>query len=57
MNAAKRKQLFNDHHYMLGWLNELRKLARRISAVIDELRMPNSIPPGTTNTISNNPEL
>lgn len=53
VSAAKRKQLFNDHPYMLGWLNELRQLARRISAVIDELRMPNSIPPGTTNTISN----
>ena len=57
LSAAKRKQLFNDHPYMLGWLNELRKLARRISAVIDELRQPNPIPEGTTNTISNNLEL
>lgn len=53
MNATRRKQLFTDHPYMLDWLNELRKLARNISAVIDELRMPNSIPQGTTNNISN----
>ena len=53
VSAARRRQLFNDHPYMLGWLNELRKLSRRISAVIDELRMPNSIPEGTTNNISN----
>ncbi len=53
MNAAKRKQLFNDHVYMLGWLNELRKLAKRITAVLDELRQPNPIPQGTTNNISN----
>lgn len=50
MNAAKRKQLFNDHAYMLGWLNELRRLAKRISAVLDELCKPNPIPRGTTNT-------
>ena len=49
VSAAHRRQLFNDHPYMLGWLNELRKLARRISAVIDELRQPNAIPEGTTN--------
>ena len=53
VSAARRRELFNDHPYMLGWLNELRQLARRISAVIDELRIPNSIPPGTTNAISN----
>ena len=57
VSAARRRQLFNDHPYMLGWLNELRQLARRISAVIDELRMPNSIPEGTTNNISNDLEL
>ena len=50
VSAARRRELFNDHPYMLGWLNELRRLARRISAVIDELRQPNSIPEGTTNT-------
>ena len=44
MNAAKRKQLFNDHAYILGWLNELRRLAKRISAVLDELCKPNPIP-------------
>ncbi len=27
MSADRRRQLFNDHVYMLGWLNELRKLA------------------------------
>ena len=53
MSAARRRQLFNDNHYMLGWLNELRKLAKRIAVVLDELRMPNSIPQGTTNSISN----
>ena len=50
MNTAKRKQFFNDHTYMLGWLNELRRLAKRISAVLDELRKSNPIPQGTTNT-------
>ena len=24
MTADRRRQLFNDHPYMLGWLNELR---------------------------------
>lgn len=57
MNAAKRKQLFNDHPYMLGWLNELRRLASRISAVIDELRQPNAIPEGTTNTPNTDSDL
>ena len=50
VSAAKRKQLFNDHLYMLGWLNELRRLAKRITTVLDELRQPNAIPEGTTNT-------
>ncbi len=50
MTADRRRQLFNNHVYMLGWLNELRRLARRITAVIDELRKPNPIPAGTTNT-------
>ena len=57
MSAARRRELFNDHPYMLGWLNELRRLARRISAVIDELRMPNSIPEGTTNAPNTDSDL
>lgn len=57
MNAANRKRLFNDYPYMLGWLNELRRLARRISVVIDELRKPNPIPPGTSNTPNTDTEL
>ena len=54
MNAAKRKQLFNDHPYMLGWLNELRNLAKRIAVVLDEFRQPNAIPEGTTNAPNTN---
>ncbi len=57
MNAAKRKQLFNDHAYMLGWLNELRKLAKRITGVLEELCKPNPIPEGTTNTPNIDPDL
>jgi len=57
MNAANRKRLFNDHPYMLGWLNELRRLARRISDVIDELRKPNHIPSGTSNNTDNATDL
>ncbi len=57
MSADRRRQLFNDHPYMLGWLNELRKLAKRITAVLDELCKPNPIPEGTTNHISNNSDL
>ena len=53
VSAAHRRQLFNDHPYMLGWLNELRRLAKRITTVLDEIRQPNAIPEGTTNTISN----
>ncbi len=56
MSADRRRQLFNDHPYMLGWLKELR-LARRITAVIDELRKPNPIPQGTTNTPNTDPDL
>lgn len=50
MTADRRRQLFNSHPYMVNWLNELRKLAKRIAAVLDELRQPNPIPEGTTNT-------
>ncbi len=50
MTADRCRQLFNGHPYMLGWLNELRKLTKRITAVLDELRKPNPIPAGTTNT-------
>ncbi len=50
MTVDRRRQLFNNHVYMLGWLNELQRLARRIAAVIDELRKPNPSPAGTTNT-------
>lgn len=57
MTADSRRQLFNDHPYMLGWLNELRRLARRISDVIDELCKPNHIPSGTSNTPNTDTEL
>ncbi len=53
VSSARRRQLFNDHPYMLGWLNELRRLAKQITAVLDELRQPNTIPEGTTKNISN----
>ena len=57
MSAARRRQLFNDHPYMLGWLNELRKLAKRVTTVLDELRQPNSIPEGTTNAPNTDSDL
>lgn len=57
MTVDRRRQLFNKHPYMLGWLNELRRLARRISVVIDELCKPNPIPEGTTNTSNTNSDL
>ncbi len=57
MSVDRRRQLFNDHAYMLGWLNELRKLAKRITAVLEELRKPNPIPEGTMNNISNDSDL
>jgi len=57
MTADRRRQLFNDNAYMLGWLDKLRKLARRISAVIDELYKPNPIPQGTTNTPNTDSDL
>ncbi len=50
MSADRRRQLFNDHAHMLDWLNELRKLAQKITAVLDELRKPNPTPKGTSNT-------
>lgn len=34
MTSNRRRQLFNEHTYMLGWLNELRLLAQRITAVL-----------------------
>ncbi len=57
MTVDRRRQLFCDHPYMLGWLNELRKLAKRITTMLDELRQPNPIPQGTTNNISNDSDL
>lgn len=53
MTVDRRRQLFKDCTYMLGWLNELRQLACRISVVIDELYNSNPIPERTTNNISN----
>ncbi len=50
MTADRCRQLFNNHVYMLGWLKELRKLAKKITAVLDELRKPDPIPQGTSNT-------
>lgn len=56
MTVDRRRQLFKDCTYMLGWLNELRRLAKRITAVLDELCKPNPIPEGTTNTSNTNSE-
>ncbi len=57
MTVDRRRQLFNDHPYMLGWLNELRKLAKRITAVLEELCKPNPVPEGTTNNTDNTIDL
>ncbi len=57
MTADRRRQLFNSHAYMLGWLNELRKLAKQITAVLDELRKTNPIPLGTSNTPNTDSDL
>ncbi len=57
MTVDRRRQLFNDYVYMLGWLNELRKLAQKITAVLDELRKPNPIPQGTTSNTDNTIDL
>ncbi len=57
MTVDRRRQLFNNHPYMFGWFNELRRLSRCISVVIDELYKPNHIPQGITNTPNTNSNL
>lgn len=57
MTTYRRGHLFNEHAYMLGWLNELRQLFKWITIVLDELCNLNPIPQGTTNTPDVDSEL
>lgn len=46
---GKRRQMFGSYPFMLGWLKELGKLAKRITGVLDRLRTDNRLPDGTRN--------
>lgn len=49
MTPEKRRNMFNSYPFMLGWLKELGKLAGRITAVLDKVRLANRLPDGTRN--------
>lgn len=49
MNPEKRRQMFGNYPFMLGWLKELGKLAERITGVLDRVRLENRLPEGTRN--------
>ena len=49
MAPEKRRQMFGSYPFMLGWLKELGKLAKRITGVLDRLRTDNRLPDGTRN--------
>ena len=49
MSPEKRRQMFGNYPFMLGWLKELGKLAERITDVLDKARLSNRLPAGTRN--------
>ena len=49
VNPEKRKQMFCNYPFMLGWLKELGKLAERITDLLDKARLSNRLPAGTRN--------
>lgn len=49
MSPEKRRQMFGNYPFMLGWLKELGKLAERITDVLDKARLSNRLPDGTRN--------
>lgn len=44
MDSKKRKEMFNTYSFMLGWIKELGKLAKRIEDTLNRAKAPNKIP-------------
>lgn len=44
MDSKKRKEMFNTYSFMLGWIKELGKLAKRIEDTLNKAKVPNKRP-------------
>lgn len=44
MDSKKRKEMFNTYSFMLGWIKELGKLAKRIEDILNKAKAPNKLP-------------
>lgn len=48
MDQSKRKEMFNQYPFMLGWLKELGSLAKRLELYLDDVQRRNKVPAGTS---------
>ena len=48
MDQSKRKEMFNQYPFMLGWLKELGALAKRLDQFLEDVRRKNKVPAGTS---------
>ncbi|SRR5574344_1441962 len=44
MDSKKRKEMFNNFSFMLGWIKELGKLCKRIEEILNKAKAPNKLP-------------
>ena len=44
MDSKKRKEMFNNFSFMLGWIKELGKLCKRIEEILNKAMAPNKLP-------------
>ena len=48
MDQSKRKEMFNQYSFMLGWLKELGLLAKRLEQFLEDVRRKNKVQAGTS---------
>ena len=48
MDQSKRKEMFNQYPFMLGWLKELGALAKRLDQFLEDVQRGNKVPAGTS---------
>lgn len=44
MDSKKRKEMFNNFSFMLGWIKELGKLSKRIEEILNKAKASNKLP-------------
>lgn len=49
MNLEKRRLMFYSYPFMLEWLKELNRLAKRVTDMLDKIRFSNCLPDETKN--------